>query len=217
MLRYKSVFDSSVLTRPEGASEIAAWVRLPFGPQASASSTSRPPLEPILSIDGRTLYDYLSGAAPPAQDEGQDLTSGTSDERRKTNGDEAEAVSTLSEFEQHTNRAGLGAVYRDVVYFLTERGGRAELSGRSVRIATRDEPPRILATIELVSGPMLSVVLLLGAITAGSNDTEQHDFRPGQSADDLLARMEALIAPPKDGGGGAPPSREVEQGSDVSR
>lgn len=215
-LRYKSVLDSYPLTTPEGVPDIAAWVRLPLAPEPLDSLSTRPPIEPIVCMDGRTLHEYLSGAAPPTEEEGHDTTPGGSAEGRKTQKGETEAISTLGEFERQANRSGLGAVYRDVVYFLTEQGGRATISGRSVRIATRHEPPRILATIELNAGPILSVVLLLGAITPGTNGTEQHDFRPGQSADDLVSRMGSLITPTDAVASGPPSVVDLEQGSETS-
>jgi hypothetical protein len=193
-LRYKSVVDSGVLTRPEGVRDIAAWVRLPFAPDPFEASATRPLLEPIKYVDGRTLHEYLSGAEPsPADGDTEPEESATDNQEGRELADTT-TISTLRNFEQRANSVGLGAVYRDVVYFLAEKGAHAELSDQLVRVVTTDEPPRVLATIQQNPGPELSVALLLGPITSGRNEgSETHDFHPGDAADALIARMKSLL------------------------
>jgi hypothetical protein len=78
------------------------------------------------------------------------------------------------------------------VYFLAEKGAHAELNDQLVRVVTTDEPPRVLATILRNPGPELSVVLLLGAMTAGRIEgSETHDFHPGDAADAFIARIKS--------------------------
>lgn len=192
-LRYKSVVDSSQLTRPEGVADIGAWVRLPFSPEEDEPTDERPQLEPIVCADGRTLQQYLSGAPAVPRESSRESDPPPGAAGRKPKDIDDEGITTLHEFERRANTAGLGPVYRDVLYFLAERGARAVLSGRSIRIATKGPPERIVATIELRSGPVLSVSLLLGAIVPSSTDTEVHDFTPGASADALLDRLSGLM------------------------
>jgi hypothetical protein len=190
-LRYKSVVDSSALTRPDGVAQIGAWVHLPFASTTSHAPELHSQPETIVCADGRTLLQYLSGT-PPAAGNASDARkpgAGAADSDRS----DTEGISTLREFERRANSAGVGAVYRDVVYHLAERGARPELSGRSVRVATKGPPERIVATIELKPGPVLSVSLLLGAIASNSTATEQHDFQPGMTADALLDRLSGLM------------------------
>ena len=192
-LRYKSVVDSSALTRPEGVADIGAWVKLPFSPEEDETTDGRPQLEQIECADGRTLQQYLSGASTEPQESASEDGPQPGTAERKPKDVDTESITTLHEFERRADAAGLGAVYRDVVYFLAERGARARLSGRSVRIATKGPPERVVATIELRSGPLLSVSLLLGAIVPTSTDAEVHSFAPGASADALLDRLSGLM------------------------
>jgi hypothetical protein len=191
-LRYKSVADNSMLTRPEGVREIAAWVRLPFGPQFSDALSGRPSLEVITCRDGRTLHAYLSGAGLTPADRGPEAVPETEEGGRQPS--ETPRMTTLRDFERHANILGLGTAYRDVLYFLAERGAHAELSDSTVRLITRQEPLRVLATLELQPGPILRIALLLGAISAGSGDeTEIHNLGPSDLADALVDRIRHLF------------------------
>ena len=71
-LRYKSVQESVSITRTDGIREIGAWVRLPF---AAPERPSRPILEQIAYLDGRSLHGYLSGEAVPQSSEGAESES----------------------------------------------------------------------------------------------------------------------------------------------
>jgi hypothetical protein len=83
-LRYKSVVDSGVLTRPEGVRDIAAWVRLPFALDPSEASATHQLLEPIKYVDGRALHEYLSGAEPPPVGGDSESEESATDDQRGT-------------------------------------------------------------------------------------------------------------------------------------
>ena len=124
-LRFKSVVDSSQLTQPEGITDIGAWVKLPFSPEEDKVTDGRPQLEPIQCADGRTLHEYLSGTSTEPQESTSEDGPQPGTAERKPKDVDTEGITTLHEFERRADIAGLGAVYRDVVYFLAERSARA--------------------------------------------------------------------------------------------
>lgn len=190
-LRYKSVVDSSTLTRAEGVQDIAVWVQVPFELE-HVDPAERPLLEQVAATDGRSLHQYLTGGEPPRP---RANLQDAQPSRAEAAAPEARAITTLRDFERQANNSGLGTTYRDIVYFFAERGAAAEINDQTVRIVTSGKTPRVLATIEVTSDKELSVALLLGAITSGrSEETEQHSFRTGQHADALLERVAELLA-----------------------
>jgi hypothetical protein len=192
-LRYKSVQESVSITRTDGLSEISSWVRLPF---AVSGRPSRPILEQIAYLDGRSLHGYLSGEAVPKSSEGAESgsTSQTLDQAAMHDSFAGPGAPNVREFEQLLNRLGLGIAYRDVIYCLASLGARAELSSDGVRAVSTAEPARVLATLEITPTKSLRVALYGGALTSGGNeDAEEHELRPGESADRVVDRIESLI------------------------
>lgn len=189
-LRYKSVDDSSTMSRGEGVQEIAVWVQVPFV-LGQADVVERPLLEQVAATDGRSLHQFLMGAEPHPAVNPDDAPSSEGE----TSGHDTRTITTLRDFERQASNGGLGTTYRDIVYFFAERGAAAEINDQTVRIVTPGKTPRVLATIEMTPSKELSVALLLGAITSGRSDqTEQHSFRAHQSADALLERIETLMS-----------------------
>jgi hypothetical protein len=179
-LRYKSVIDNSSITRPNGV-EIANWVQPLDGSEPLA--LDRPRLETISCLDGRTLHDYLSGAAPP------DLSRGRETQKGDAGQVEVVAPRSVAEFERRANGLGLGGAFRDILYHFATLDARASIHGETLRFETTDKPERVLATVELTADGF-SVVLLLGSLTDGqAEETERHGFRAGMTADALITRL----------------------------
>jgi hypothetical protein len=193
LLRYKSMQESASITRTDGLSEISSWIRLPF---AVSGRPSRPILEEIVHLDGRSLHGYLSGEAfpQPSEDAKGENTSQALDQAAIFASFVEPGASSVREFEQLLSRMRLGIAYRDVIYCLATLGGRAELSSNGVRAVSTAEPTRVLATLEITPTKSLRVALYGGALTSGGNeDTEEHELRPGESADRDVDRIESLI------------------------
>jgi hypothetical protein len=184
VLRYKSVVDSSSITRRNSV-EIANWVQLPG--RVATGAPARPRLEIISCLDGRTVHEYLSGVEPAPP-----LPNAESPTRKEQPTDVA-APRSVADFERRVNGLGLGGVFRDILYHFAALGARATIHGESVRFETTEKPSRVLATVEL-SADGFFVVLLLGALTAGQvEDTERHDLRTGMTADALITRVDDLV------------------------
>jgi hypothetical protein len=212
-LRYKSVQESFSITRSDGIREISAWVRLPF---AVSGPPSRPLLEQIAYLDGRSLHGYLSGEAPPQSSESSESTPQAFDEAKRHAGGARPGASNVREFEQMLNRLGLGIAYRDVIYCLASLDARAELSSDGVRVVSSSEPARVLATLEITPTKNLRAALYGGVLTSGGNeDVEEHELRPGDSADRVVDRIESLIGAREPAGAGSAasaPSRDDDAG-----
>ena len=57
----------------------------------------------------------------------------------------------------------------------------------------QSEPARVLATLEITPTKSLRVALYGGALTSsGNEDAEEHELRPGESADRVVDRIESL-------------------------
>lgn len=172
-LRYKSVQESGSITRTEGLRELGDWMCLPF---EVPGLPSRPLLESIACLDGRSLHGYLSGEAVP-----------------QPGGDEP-SIASVREFEQRLDSMALGIAYRDVLYCLASHGARAELGGGGVRVVTTSEPTRVLATIEVTPGMSLRIVLLAGALTSRRRDVaDEYELRAGESADRVVDQIASLL------------------------
>jgi hypothetical protein len=173
-LRYKSVQENGKITRAEGLRDISEWVRLPF--EVPSTAPAHPLLESIACLDGRSLHGHLSGEELVAS-----VTCGP-------------VVGSIRDFEQRLNGLGLGAVYRDVLYCLEGHGAHAELSGGGVRVLTTSKPARVLTTVELAQVSILVITIFAGAFASGgSEQVESHEFRPGDTADHIVGRIEELF------------------------
>jgi hypothetical protein len=184
-LRYKSVLDNAELLVPEVLEEMRGWLDL------TEDGVRHHPklLESVSCPDGRTLYAFLSGAElpvePPTAREGESPSDSIA-----VQGSEFDS---LRSFEEHASVAGLGALYRDVTFAAMQGGARLELSGSSVRVLTKDQPERVLLTIEFAAGPALSV-RVFGAGSGEADGGEHFELSRGEAADKLVAKLNEVVA-----------------------
>ena len=198
-LRYKSVDEAASITRSDRLRDLGAWIQLPY---EAFGSPSRPPLEVISCLDGRSLYAYLSGRDLPESTVGVDNVEAGGDE----SGPSAPIVSvrfaSIREFEEKLAHLGLGAAYRDILYCLAVDGAHAEMSGDGVRVVATGEPMRVLTTMELTPASTLRVNVFMGALKSGSGEgAEEYALRAGDTADELVSVIESAMADTNGGTG----------------
>lgn len=205
-VRYKSVYDSSILTVEDRLPDIAHWVQVPFTVSYPDDIQHRPPLESVRVGDGRSLYAFLSNEPIDSQSSEEADHIDTAVDRASSISARAGTLTipTLQAFEERANAAGLGSVYRDILYCMYAQDVRAEAAEGTVRVVTTTEPHRVLLLFAL-RGPRLVVTYFPKAFAARDNGASTGDlqeetagsraveFAPSDTADPLVAELEGLL------------------------
>jgi hypothetical protein len=177
-IRYKGAFDNDVVSVPGVDQELSRWLSA-FSSGASAASA--PLLEPVVCADGRSLFAYLRNEPPP---QGEAPVSQV---------DDGEEIRSVSSFEEAISGVGVGAAFRDIKFAMLQRGSRLEPYAHGVRVVQGDTG-RVIVVVQLQPGPSLLVTLQLGAFANAGEGTESFAVRPGQTADEVLARLGELMS-----------------------
>lgn len=177
-IRYKGAFDNDVAVVQGVSEELRRWIG---GPQGEAAPAGAPLLEPVVCADGRSMFDFLRNQGAPPDGEATTLK------------DDASEVRSVSSFEEAISGVGVGAAFRDIKFTMLQRGCRLEPFPQGVRVVQGDTG-RVLITIQMHAGPALLLTLQLGAFANGGEGTESFAIRPGETADEVLARLEKLMA-----------------------
>ncbi len=190
-LRYKSIQDNGVITRTDGLRAIGTWMQLPF--HVTGKQLTHPLIEPIACLDGRSLYGYLSrvDAGPASPGAGPEPES----HDQPAQADESEQIARgLPEFERIANGMALGSAYRDILYCFATHDSLTELSDGAIRIMPTFDPTRVVATIEVIPTKKLRLTIFVSALTSDSTqEAEVYDLSAGESADEIVERVESLI------------------------
>jgi hypothetical protein len=181
-IRYKGAFDNDVAVVSGVGQELKRWL----GGGAGSPPAGAPLLEPVICADGRSMFDFLRNEAPPAA------------EPEVAPSDETGEVRSVASFEDAISGVGVGAAFRDIKFAMLQRGCRLEPFPQGVRVVQGDTG-RVLVVVQLQAGPALLLTLQLGAFANAGDGTKSFAVRPGQTADEVLARLGELMA-------GAPPA-----------
>jgi hypothetical protein len=209
-VRYKSVYDSSVLTDEDSLPHIAQWVQVPFPVMWPDDIHRRPSLETVRVSDGRSLYAFLSHEPIDSQvgneTESEVRRADTALSRDTSQPSETAALTTqtVEAFEERANAAGLGSIYRDVLYCMYAHEARAEAAERTIRVVTTTETHRVLLLFAF-RGPHLAVTYFPGAFAAQGEGTSAEEeqsepvgsrtvvFAPSDTADRFVDELERLF------------------------
>jgi hypothetical protein len=190
-LRYKSIQDNSVIIRSEGLRAISSWIRLPF--HVTDRQLTHPLIEPIACLDGRSLYGYLSRMDSEPAHSGAEPESGRCDQLAQAD-EGSQRANSLPEFEQIASNMALGSAHRDILYCFFAHDSLAELNDGTIRVMPDFDPTRIVATIEIMSFKKLRLTIFVSALMSDSSqETEVYELNPGESADDIVERIELLF------------------------
>jgi hypothetical protein len=184
-VRYKSTYDNAVVETDRTLSDLSRWVQLPF--DVSAAVPPCPFLEKIQVEDGRSLVGYVRGDPLPKDEAPAKIA--------VDGGKPGSTITSVQDFEEHANHAGLGLSYRDILYFLLQLGHRVELGEGGIRVVSGIEN-RVLLVAKLRPGPELALSIWPGAFP-GREESEPvlYTLRPDQSADPVLDALRQLMEP----------------------
>ena len=88
----------------------------------------------------------------------------------------------------------LGSAYRDILYCFATHDSLTELSDGAIRIMPTFDPTRVVATIEVIPTKKLRLTIFVSALTSDSTqEAEVYDLSAGESADEIVERVESLI------------------------
>jgi hypothetical protein len=176
-IRYKSALDNDAVVIPGVGQELNRWLG---GFDAVTPAGHSRILEPVTCADGRSLFGFHRRETPPG---------GEVDVAQANDADEVRSVSS---FEAALSSVGVGAAFRDIKFAMLQRGCRLKPFTQGVHVVQVDTG-RVLVVVQLQPGPELLVTLQLGAFANVGEGTTSFAVPPGQTADEVLERLEELM------------------------